>query len=322
MVVGVRESGGALNDVVKERENTYVVDESILGGVSLGLESAEEGLLGTEDLNGRGGVLGQVGEGSSVGDEASSNGVANEGGEVGSDDAHLLREVRLERLAVLEQVDHARGKVTDVEVVDGGDVGAHGRARSVDNVASEDVVVLEELGEALDRSVGEGRLVADEGAHLGVLVVVGNDADELGEVPSIPLAHAHGKSVDVLVELVEQGDRLDDHVVGAVDVELYLGARVGVTKAELGAAHVAHLEAGEELLGVETDATDDLERALGGIAVDVEGRLDGLGESTLFDSEDDAGLLAEVELEETLEELVNDTCERANRSALAPNRSL
>lgn len=288
-----------------------MVDESVLGGVSLGLKGAEEGLLGSEDLDGRGGVLGQVGEGSSVGDEASSNRVANEGCEVGSDDAHLLREVGLERLAVLEQVDHARGKVADVEVVDRGNVGSHGSARGVDNVASEHVVVLEELGEALDRGVGEGRLVADEGAHLGVLVVVGDDADELGEVPSVPLAHAHGKSVDVLVELVEEGDGLDDHVVGAVDVELYLGARVGVTKTKLRTRHVTHLEAGEELLGVETDATDDLERALGGIAVDVEGRLDGLGESTLFDTEDDAGLLAEVELEETLEELVNDTCERS-----------
>lgn len=39
-----------------------VVDETVLGGVALGLESAEEGLLSTEDLDRRGGVLGQVGQ--------------------------------------------------------------------------------------------------------------------------------------------------------------------------------------------------------------------------------------------------------------------
>ena len=41
------------------------------------------------------------------------------------------------------------------------------------------------------------------------------------------LAHrpdAHGESVDVLVELVEETDALDDHVVHAVHVELHLGA--------------------------------------------------------------------------------------------------
>ena len=49
-----------------------------------------------------------------------------------------------------------------------------------------------------------------------------DDVLELGEVPGIPLTHAHRKGVDVLVELVQEGDGLDDHVVGASGVELDL----------------------------------------------------------------------------------------------------
>ena len=216
----------------KEEGRTHVVDKSVLGSVALGLERAEEGLLGTEDLNGRGGVLGQVGEGSSVADEASSDRVADEGGEVGRDETHLLAEVKLEALAVGEEVDDAGGKVGNVEVVDGGDVGSHRGACGVEDIARERVVVLEDLGKAVERLLRKRRLVADELDHARVLVVVGDEADEFGEVPAVPLAHAHRERVDVLVELVEECDRLDDHVVRAVHVELHLGARVGVSKSD------------------------------------------------------------------------------------------
>jgi len=241
-----------------------------------------------------------------VRDEARADGVADERRQVGRDDAHLLTQVGLERLAVLEKVDHARGKVADVEVVDRGDVGSHRRARGVEHVAREDIVVVKELSQVGQRVLGESRLVADERDDLGVLVVVGHELDELGEVPAVPLAHAHRERVDVLVELVQERDRLDDHVVGPVHVELDLGARVGVSESQLGPAHVARLEAGEELLSVKADATDDLERALGRVAVNVEAPLDGRSEAALLDAEDDAGLVGEVELEQALQELVHD----------------
>lgn len=48
--------------------------------------------------------------------------------------------------------------------------------------------------------------------------------------------------VDVLVELVEEGDCLDDHIVGAVHVELDLCARVGVAETKLGLSNVYNME--------------------------------------------------------------------------------
>ena len=62
---------------------------------------------------------------------------------------------------------------------------------------------------------------------------------------SVPFAHPHREQVDVLVELVEEGDGLDDHVVDPIHVELELGPRIGMAEPELGLGEVARLEAFE-----------------------------------------------------------------------------
>ena len=49
-------------------------------------------------------------------------------------------------------------------------------------------------------------------------------ANEEKRVSIIPNAHA--ERVDVLVDLIEQADGLDDHVVDTMHVELDLGTRV------------------------------------------------------------------------------------------------
>ena len=48
------------------------------------------------------------------------------------------------------------------------------------------------------------------------------------------LPDTHGESVDVFVQLIQQSDRLDDHVVGSVDIKLYFGPGVTVAKTQLG----------------------------------------------------------------------------------------
>ena len=50
--------------------------------------------------------------------------------------------------------------------------------------------------------------------------VVGDDLSKLGEVPAVPLACPHHVVVQLLVEVVEQRDRLDDHCVNLVWTEL------------------------------------------------------------------------------------------------------
>lgn len=79
-----------------------------------------------------------------------------------------------------------------------------------------------------DLVLRQAALVFDEQGQLRVLVVVIYDLDQLWEVPAVPLPHPHHKGVDVLVQRVQQGNGLDDHVVHPVHVELHLGTRVGM----------------------------------------------------------------------------------------------
>jgi len=102
-----------------------VVDETVLGGIVLGLEGSEESLLSSEDLDGGSGVFGEVEEGSSVGDESSSDELSNEGGEVGSDGGHSVSEVLVELSSVLGDGDDLVAEGVDVRHIGIGDLGSH-----------------------------------------------------------------------------------------------------------------------------------------------------------------------------------------------------
>lgn len=82
-----------------------MVDETVLGGSVLGLEGTEEGLLGSEDLDGGGWVLGEVDQAAGMGDETGSNKLTNEDGEVGGDGVHAVLQVLKELLTVLVHLD-------------------------------------------------------------------------------------------------------------------------------------------------------------------------------------------------------------------------
>ena len=47
------------------------------------------------------------------------------------------------------------------------------------------------------------------------------------------LLNSHRKGVNVLVELVQNGNRLDNHVVGTMNVELDFRARIAVPETNL-----------------------------------------------------------------------------------------
>lgn len=68
------------------------------------------------------------------------------------------------------------------------------------------------------------------------------------------LPNTHGKGVDVFVQLVQQGDGLDDHVVRPVDVEFDFGSGVAVTQAKLGLGGSQASQALHQGVEVQTDA--------------------------------------------------------------------
>lgn len=72
-----------------------MVQQTVLGGVALGLQGTEKSLLSTKNLNGRGGILGKVGQATGVGDQTGSNDFTDQGSEVRGNNAHLGDEVRV-----------------------------------------------------------------------------------------------------------------------------------------------------------------------------------------------------------------------------------
>ena len=67
-------------------------------------------------------------------------------------------------------------------------------------------------------------LVAIENGHseTGILVLLRHDLVQLREVERVPFTNTHAEQIDVLVKLIEQRNRLDNHVVDTVHIELHL----------------------------------------------------------------------------------------------------
>src|SRR5690348_17690978 len=97
---------------------------------------------------------------------------------------------------------------------------------------------------------------------------------------------AHGKSVDVLVHLIQEGNGLHDHVIGTVNVELDLTTRVAVTQTELSTLKITLLELLEELVAKEADTTDEIQDDLAGIALVTKTILDRSSKGLLSDTQD------------------------------------
>lgn len=296
-LVGEESGNATLVLGTRAADEAGVVDETVLGGVTLGLEGAEEGLLGTENLDGGGGVLGEVGEGSGVRDEARGNDFADQRGQVGCDDGHLVGEVLEEGAAVFGELDDAVGERRDVLHVLLGDVLTHRDLAGVDDGLCDVSIVVDERGNVVELVVAEGLLVTDGEGKLGVGVVIRDDLDQLWEVPRIPLANTHGECVDGLVEVVQGSNGLDDVVVVLLDGELDLCARVGVAKTKLCSLDISLVEALQELSGVESQASEEISDNLGGVtslALDGgEVGLDATGQGLVLDTENDLLLLAD-----------------------------
>ena len=291
-----------------------MVDKTIFWSVSLGLKGSEKGLLGTKNLNSGGWVLGEVGEGSSMGDEASRNDLTDELGQVRRDDGHLVGEVLEEGTAVLGELDDAVGEGGNVLHVLYSQILSHGNLGGINDGLCDILIIVDECSNVVELLIGKILLISNGKGELGVGVVVGNDLDEFWEVPRVPLTDTHGEGVDGLVESIEGSNGLDDVVVVLLHRELYLGTGVCVSKTELGALDISIVKSLQQLWCEESEASEKVTNDLGGIgslALDGwEVGLDGSSQVLVLDTENDLLLLAdfwEVELKDGAEVLGEDT---------------
>ncbi|KAL1836320.1 hypothetical protein VTK73DRAFT_5092 [Phialemonium thermophilum] len=267
-----------------------VVDEAVLGGGVLGLEGAEQGLLGAQDLDGAAGVLGQVHQRAGVGDQAGADQVADQLGQVGGDGLHAVLQVAGQVVAVLGVLDDLLGEQLDVLEVLVGDLGAHadvggGLDGGLDGLLQE--------GEVGGGGVGAHAHGQDD---LGVQQVAREDLGQLGEVPAVPLAYAHGVGVELLVQVVEQGDGVHDHDVDLVGRELELVARQRVRQAQRHLLEVLGQHARDQVGEVGADGAEQVVGRRVGDGLDVEvGQLDdGVAQLLLGHGQGDLLLVLEL----------------------------
>jgi len=104
---------------------TYVVDQTVLGRVVLGLERPEQRLLRSEDLHRRGRVLGEVHQATGVADESRTDELADQRRQVGRDGLHSVAQVVGQLRSVLGDGNNLVAERVDVAHVGVGDLGTH-----------------------------------------------------------------------------------------------------------------------------------------------------------------------------------------------------
>lgn len=264
-------------------DNACIVDETIFGRVFLSLQCAEESLLGTENLNGGGWLLSKVDQAAGVRDQLGTDELTNELGEVGSDGGHTVLEVLGKVSTVVGDGNDLTGESLEMAFIISSDLSTHGDFGGLANL------VGDFLGaNCLEFLLGEVLHVgphANENDRLGVDDIISDDLRELGEMPRVPLLQTHGVVVELFVEVLKKRNSLNDHSVDLIRGEGELIARHAMSQTKLHLLHLGALNAVNEALHLETDATEELIGLLAGLAVNAKLFLDGLAELVVGDEE-------------------------------------
>lgn len=102
-----------------------MVDETVFRSIVFGLQSSEQSLLSTQDLNSGSGVLGQVHQATSVADESSTDKLTDQSSQVGSDGLHSVPEVVGKLGSVFGDGDDLVTERVDVGHIRVGNLGTH-----------------------------------------------------------------------------------------------------------------------------------------------------------------------------------------------------
>lgn len=202
-----------------------------------------------------------------MGDETGSDEFSDHLGEVWGDGLHSVLEILGEGFTVGGEIDDLGGEGLDVGLILVVDLSSHGDLGGLLDL------LLEFLGEDSGEIGGGGVVSHSDGADgLGVDKVVGDDLGDFWEVPSVPFSESHHVVVEFLVEVIEEGDGLDDHGIDLLDGELELITGESVSETE---SHLLHIVLAESLdEGVELGLQSTVEINVSGLDLDSESLLD------------------------------------------------
>mmetsp|Transcript_71989 Transcript_71989/g.158972 ORF Transcript_71989/g.158972 Transcript_71989/m.158972 type:complete len:327 (+) Transcript_71989:757-1737(+) len=165
-----------------------------------------------------------------MGDQPGANDLADQSGQVGGHQIHLGLEVVMKGLSHICQFDDFTGEVLNVFHVHLDDILAHRHLQGFQNL----------IGHLFGATgLGQGLLVAciaisdtNNLGNLGIGDVVCDDPRELWKVPGVPLTNTHGEGVDVLVQVVQQGNGVHNGFVLTIGIQLHPMPAESVAKAK------------------------------------------------------------------------------------------
>jgi len=125
----------------------------------------------------------------------------------------------------------------------------------------------------------------DESDNLGVHHVVLNDGAQFWEVEPVPFSESHHVVIDFLVQVLVEGNGLDDHGINLIGGELQFESTESVGKTH---GHFSQSFGGQtvdQTGDVESDASHELEDSIAGVSFDFQVIGDQLGSLFVGDGE-------------------------------------
>lgn len=231
-----------------------MIENTVLGGISLGLQGSEEGFFCSQNLDGRSWVLDQVRETSTVRDKFGSNGFSDEGGQIWGNSHHLILEILGDVSSEFELFQESNSQFLERSEIQLSEFLSHTGFSSIQNLLGE-FSFLNDFFDFREVIISEINLVSELLDKLNIDFIFSDNLSQLGKMPSVPFLNSHGESVEVLVELFQDGDTLDDWLILSVDIETDSVSGPTVGKTQLGSDEIIILEV--LLLKVEREMSSD-----------------------------------------------------------------
>ena len=159
-----------------------VEDETILGGLTTGLQGSEKGFLRTQDLDGRGGVLCKICQRARVRDKLRADHLTDKGCQVRGYCIHSCFQILLELLTELYLFNNSLSEFLDLDDISLRHVLSHGDLGSIDDLLSL-ILIEDNLSELFLEVIINVVALLNESYGLAEDIVVGDDPGQLGEVP-------------------------------------------------------------------------------------------------------------------------------------------
>mmetsp|Transcript_47695 Transcript_47695/g.103749 ORF Transcript_47695/g.103749 Transcript_47695/m.103749 type:complete len:207 (+) Transcript_47695:692-1312(+) len=203
-------------------------------------------------------MLGKVHERASLRNQLGPHEFPDHVGQVWRNGLHSKLQVLCQRSSVLSELYDPVAKQQDVAQVFLGDLGTHGRLRSLLHLGS-DIIGDAKGGKISALGLGLQTHILHD---LRICEILCDDLAHLREVPPVPLPQPHREVVQLLVQIFEQPDSLDDHGVYLVWRELQLEAGERMGQSQRHAPHLVLSETLDERGEVHPDTTHDLLNAI------------------------------------------------------------